>query len=112
MKHIKTFTQLNEGRVEKKPLEFHYKELGDDVDAEKLAEYCYDNYDYISGWPLADRNDEDEFPEEFYDMSKHYGIDADDFQEAWNMNAEMSSTGSRGEDMHDGDYDEDGNRKA
>lgn len=64
---------------------------GEEVTAEELALYCYDNYDKITGRDLNDRDDEGHFPDEFDQLMDHFDIDEEDFQEEWNYYADSNS---------------------
>ena len=48
-----------------------------------LASYCFEEYNFVTGRPTEERNDEGYFPNIFYDLMEHYHINEDDFQNEW-----------------------------
>lgn len=55
--------------------------------AEDLAVMCYEAYDIITGSPLEDRDNEGDFPEQFYKLMERFNVDPEDFQKEWDYHA-------------------------
>lgn len=51
--------------------------------ATEVAQYCWDNYTKITGYPDADKFEEGHFPGEIEEYVENSGVDWDAFQEAW-----------------------------
>ena len=90
MKHVKLFENwLNEDTANldsSKPemsTEDVIKALGDSPAIWKVASFCYDNYDKITGFDLDDRDEEMEFPSEIEAVIDYYDFDYDDFSQEW-----------------------------
>jgi len=56
-----------------------------------LWNYCYDNYNKVTGLNLEDRNNESDFPDIIYDLMEYYHVDHNDFQDAWDYYADLSN---------------------
>ena len=66
--------------------------FGETPTASELAEYCYDNYDKVTGDPKEERDEEMDFHPEIYKLINDFGIQIDEFQDAWTDYANESLT--------------------